>query len=135
MNINKRGEGGFMESMIAVMIVVISLTAFLSFLAFSLSHDTEKATEVPTEFLSGVRIANGNIEADIEDRMIAAAELHGFIGMRVTLSAVDGIYDSKLTLDVGHQDSDVIHTKGGTIVVRTDDGRSVPVNYSVAVWS
>jgi len=124
-----------MESMAAVMIVVISLTAFLSFLAFSLSQETEKGTDVPTDFLNDVRIANGNIEANIEDRMTASMERHGFAGMRVTLSAADGIYDSALTLNVGVQDTDVIHTKGGTIVVKDDGGRSVPVRYSVAVWS
>ena len=135
MRLNSRGEGGFTESMVAVMIVVISLTAFVSFLAFSLSPGAERTADVPTDFLNFVHIVNGNIEADIEDRMIASAELYGFAGMRVDLSAADGTYDSVLTLNVGHQDTDVIHTKGGTIVVKDGNGRSVPVNYSVAVWS
>ena len=136
MKMNSKGEGGFMESMVAVVVVIISLTAFLSFLAFSVSHDSEKEAEIPLEMLSGVRIAGGSIEADgMEERMTAAIERHGYIGMRVILSATDGIFDSKVTFNAGIQDSDIIRSGGGTIIVPADDGRSVPVNYTVAVWS
>ena len=136
MKLNSKGEGGFMESMIAVMIVVISLTAFLSFLAFSLSQDNaEERNDMPLELLNDVRIVNGKIEADIEDRMDAAVRMYGFEGMRIILSAADSRYDTQLTLNAGYQDSDTIRSKGGVIVVRTDDGRSVPVNYTMAVWS
>ena len=123
-----------MESMAALMIVIISLTAFLSFLAFSMSHENAMNNEIPLNILNDVRIVNGEIEADIEEKMLVSAETNGYAGMRVILSA-GGIYDSKLTLNVGCQDSDVIDTRTGTIIVRTDDGRSVPVNYTVAVWS
>ncbi|MDR0198291.1 MAG: hypothetical protein LBI08_00925 [Methanomassiliicoccaceae archaeon] len=135
MRLNEKGEGGFTESIVAVMVVVISLTAFLSFLAFSVSHDTERGTEIPLDLLNEVYIVNGNIVADIGPRMVVVAETYGFAGMRVTLTTADSTYDSSLTLNVGHQDTDNIRTVGGTIIVRADDGRSVPVNYWVAVWS
>ena len=136
MKINSKGEGGFMESMAAVAVVVISLTAFLSFLAFSVSHDTEeKENELPLYILDDVRIANGDIEADIEDKMNTAIERYGYTGMRVTLTADDGTICSAVTLNAGHQDSDVIRSRTGTIIIAADNGRSVPVNYAMAVWS
>jgi hypothetical protein len=136
MDLNKRGEGGFMESMVAVMIVVLSLTAFLSFLAFSLSEDTGAERDVmPLDILNDVRIVDGNVEADIEDKMNTAVRMYGLVGMRVILSADDGIYDSKLTVNAGSQDSDNIRTETGTIIVKADTGRYVPVNYLMAVWS
>ena len=134
MKLNGKGEGGFMESMLAVMIVIISLTAFLSFLAFSTSYEHEKEAEIPTDILSDVIIVDGNIEADVEDRMTAMMERHGYKGMKLLLSTADTIFDSSLTINAGSFESDVIRSKGGTIIVKADDGRSVPVNYSVAVW-
>jgi len=131
---NGKGEGGFMESMLAVMIVVISLTAFLSFLAFSTSHEHEKEADIPADILNGVRIAGGNIEADIEDGMTSTIARYGYKGMKVILSTADPLFDSSLTITEGSCDSDVIRSRGGTIIVRSDEGRSVPVNYSMAVW-
>ena len=124
-----------MESVLAVMVVVISLTAFLSFLALSMSVTPDKETEIPLDFLDDVRMIGGNIEADIEEEMAIMTERYGYLGMRVRLSISDGIYDSSVTVKVGTFDSDVITTKQGTITVRTDDGRSVPVMYTVAVWT
>lgn len=123
-----------MESMIAVMAVIISLTAFLSFLSFSVSHVPEKGTDVPTDMLDGVRIVNGGLEADIEEEMNGMLERYGYTGMRVILSLA-GSDGQSLTVNVGSNDSDNIISKGGTVVIRSDEGRSVPVNYMVAVWS
>jgi len=134
MKLNNKGEGGFMESMAALMIVIISLTAFISFLAFSISQESTTDNEIPLNILNDVRIVNGEIEADIEEKMLVSVETNGYAGMRVILSAA-GIYDSSKTLNVGRQDSDAVNTRAGTIIVRTDDGRSVPVNYTMAVWS
>ncbi|MDR0791004.1 MAG: hypothetical protein LBE47_00515 [Methanomassiliicoccaceae archaeon] len=134
MKLNGKGEGGFMESVIAVMVVVITLTAFLSFLAFFTSHNNDKDIDIPaTDIFDHVSIVNGSIEADIYDIMTEMIERYGYRGMRVTLST-SGIYDSSLTMNAGTNDSDIILSKNGTIVVRSDDGRSVPVNYSMAVW-
>jgi len=135
MRMNKKAEGGFMESIVAAIAVVITLTAFLSFLAVSLSSTA--ATEVkgiPQDLLRDVTIVNGEIEADIEEKMVAVKELNGYEGIRVILSVSDGIYDSELTVSVGKFDSDRIHSQTGTTMVRTDDGRNVPVNYVMAVW-
>lgn len=123
-----------MESILAVMVIVITLTVFLSFLAFSTSQHHERETEIPTDIFDDVRIVNGNIKADLENVMIDTIERYGYRGMRIILTAT-GIYDSSITLNVGTNDSDTIRSKNGTIVIRSDDGRSVPVNYSVAVWS
>jgi hypothetical protein len=134
MKMNKSGEGGFMESMIALIIVIISLTAFLSLLAFSFSHDTGGEIEMPLNVLDDVRIVNGNIEADIDEKMATALETHGLAGMRVVLSVSDGIYHSEVTFNAGRRDGDLIHTRTGTIMIRSDDGRCVPVGYIMAVW-
>jgi hypothetical protein len=133
MRLDGKGEGGFMESILAVMIIVITLTAFLSFLAFSTSHHHEREPVVPTDMLDDVRIVNGKIDADIEAAMIDIIERYGYRGMRVTLTSE--IYGSSLTVNVGTNDSETILSKNGTIIIRSDDGRSVPVSYSVAVWS
>jgi uncharacterized membrane protein len=134
MKLGRRGEGGFMESILAMMVIVITLTVFLSFLAFSTSPHHEKGTEIPADIFDDVRIVNGNIEADIGEMMTDTIERYGYRGMRVILTAT-GMYDSSITLNAGTNDSDNIFSKNGTIIVRSDDGRSVPVNYSVAVWS
>ena len=135
MRLNRKGEGGFMESVLAVMVVVISLTAFLSFLALSVSQDHDGDPFIPNDLLDDVRIVGGCIEADLEDRMYCVIERYGYDGMKIILEISDGIYHSSLTQSAGSCDSDRIFSKNGLISVRTDDGRSVPVRYSVAVWS
>ncbi|MDR0778881.1 MAG: hypothetical protein LBE48_05555 [Methanomassiliicoccaceae archaeon] len=133
MRLNRRGEGGFIESVIAVMAIIITLTVFLSFLAFSTSQYDEREKEMPMSILDDVKIISGNIEADIEGTMDEIIGRYGYTGMRVILSAAS-IYDSSVTFSAGKNDSDKIISKNGTIIVRSDDGRSVPVNYSMAVW-
>jgi len=134
MDLNKKGEGGFPESVAAVMIVVISLTAFLSLLSFSVSIQIEKEADIPLDMLNPVCIVNGCIEADVEQCMTEMMERYGYLGMRLTLSAAGAMYDSELIVSVGTRDHGDIRSKGGTIIVSSDGGRSVPVNYSVAVW-
>ena len=135
MHFNKKGEGGFMEAMVAVMIVIISLTAFLSFLVHSSSQSSDDEKELPLNVLDGVSVAGGKIVADIEDDMAMAMERYGYIGMRIEISSADSILDSKVVVNAGYQDSDIIRSKCGTIIVKADDGRSVPLNYVMAVWS
>jgi hypothetical protein len=136
MMLSKKAEGGFMESIVAVIAVVITLTAFLSFLAVSLSHnDAIERDIMPADLLNDVRIVNGTIETDIEQKMIVASELNGYQGMRVILSVADGTYDSSLTVNVGSFDSDIIRSRSGTFIVKSNDGRSVPVNFVMAVWT
>ncbi|MCL2608162.1 MAG: hypothetical protein FWD92_06395 [Methanomassiliicoccaceae archaeon] len=134
MDLSKKGEGGFMESMVAVMIVVISLTAFLSFLSFSTSVQVEKEADIPLDLLDNVCIINGQIEADVEQRMIEITERYGYKGMYLRLSTAGAMYDSELIISVGTCDHGIIRSKGGTIIAGSDGGRSVPVNYSMAVW-
>ena len=135
MRLNKKGEGGFMEAMVAVMAVIITLTAFLSFLALSISYDDEDDPDIPLDLLDHVHIVNGKIEADIEERMDIIINRYGYAGMRVILSTAGSVFDSSLTVNAGITESDIIRSKGGTMIVKADDGRSVPVRYLVAVWS
>jgi len=135
MRLNRKGEGGFMGSVLAMMIVVISLTAFLSFLAFSTSQENDRGTEIPADLLNDVYIVSGKIDADLEGRMCYVIERYGYEGMKVILEISDGIYDSSLTVSVGSCDTDRIFSKCGVITVMTDDGRCVPVRYTMAVWS
>lgn len=123
-----------MESMLAVMVVIISLTAFLSFLAFTTFQQPSEETEMPTELLSDVRIVNGSIDADLEEKMMNTVERYGYRGMRIILSISDGIYDSYVSVSTGSFDSDIVNSDNGIIIVRSDDGRSVAVSYSMAVW-
>ncbi|MCL2712458.1 MAG: hypothetical protein FWD37_04205 [Methanomassiliicoccaceae archaeon] len=133
MKLNKKGEGGFMESIVAVMVIVISLTAFLSFLAFSTSQSLEKEADVPTELLSGISIVNGSIETDAKEKIMNIMERNSYRGVRFTLS-LDGIYDDSVIFSAGTFDSDVIISRTGSLIAPSDDGRHVPVRYSLAVW-
>ena len=123
-----------MESMMAVMIIIITLTAFISLLAFSTSHHSERDIGIPSNIFDDVCIVDGNIEAPVEERMKDTAERYGYQGMTVILTSADPFYDSEMTITVGSSDTDRIWSASGTMIVGTDDGRSVPVNYSVAVW-
>ena len=122
-----------MGAMLAVIVVVISLTAFLSFLALSLSYEHEHEPDVPLDVLGYVRIVDGKIEADIEEKMNETIERYGYEGMTVILVIDDGIYDSSLIVRIGTFFSDNVLCETGTFIVKADNGRSVPVGYSVAV--
>jgi len=134
MKFNGRGEGGMIESMMAVMIVMIVLTAFISLLAFSTSYQDEKEIGIPANMFDDVRIVGGGIEAPMEERMADLAERYGYHGVTVILSTADHLYDSEIRITVGSSGTDRIWSVSGTMIVGTDDGRSVPINYSVAVW-
>jgi len=129
-----KGEGGFIESMMAVLVVIVALTAFLSLLAHSTSYDDEKDISIPVNMFNDIRIVNGNIEAPLEDRMNDLTERFGYRGITVMLSTADPLYDSAIMITVGSSDAERIWSKSGTLIAGTDDGRSVPVKYSMAVW-
>ena len=120
--------------MMAVMVVIIALTVFLSLLAHSTSYDDGKDISIPANMFNDVRLVGGNIEAPLEDRMNELVERYGYIGITVMLSTADPLYDSEITMTVGSSFADRIWSESGTLIVVTDDGRSVPVKYSMVVW-
>jgi len=128
MKLNCRGEGGFMESVVVMMIVIISLTAFLAILPSAFNNDKEGET-IPTEFLGDISIEDSKIccGTDIEKTMKDS----GFSSFRLMVKTIGigGTYE----LSSGERNSDDMMYTSGTILVDFE-GRTINAEYELAAW-
>lgn len=129
MRLNKKAESGFMGAIIAVMVVTISLTAFLSLLP-SAFEDTDDETDVPTQILGGLSIVGGTIHSDKDIQQIV--EDNGITALRLILK-VPAFMEDGCELNIGIPDSDNMQHISGTCIVNMD-GRTVNAEYGLAVW-
>jgi len=128
MRLNKKGEGGFMESVMVMMIVIISLTLFLAILPSAFNNDKETDT-IPTEFLNDIYVTDSGISCgiDIEETM----KSDGFTAFRLVVRII-GI-DERYELSSGERSSDNMLYTSGTILVNFG-GRTMNAEYELAVW-
>jgi len=128
MRLNKKGEGGFMESIVVMMVVIVALTAFLAILPSAFNDDKDQDT-IPTGFLNGISIEDSEIccSTDIEKTMRDG----GFSAMRLVIITIgiDGTYE----LFFGERNSDDMTYTSGTILIDAG-GRKINAEYNLAVW-
>lgn len=134
MKLNKKGEGGFMEAMAAVMVVTIALTSFMGLLAYSELPTTEKSVEIDTTFLNSLKIDDGVIVGDIHDELQYIADTNGIETITVNVKIVGNIALSTFTDTYGENRTTDVVSRTGTIYLDADDGRTFIASYEVICW-
>ena len=128
---DRKGIGGFMEAMMAMMAVTITLTAFMGILAYAdISTD---GTDIDTSFLDGLRIMDGKIYGINEDAIISSISTYDVSGIQVNIDTIGDILYDSLKIRYGTETS-MNRFKEGTVTLDSDDGRRVLAHYEVVVW-
>lgn len=132
MKMNKRGEAGFMEAIIAMMVVTIALTCFMGLLSYN-NADDARNDSFSTDFLDDFSVMNGRIAGDPEDELCDIMDSKGYerVDLRIT---VDSVISDSYEFTVGEGEYDNVGSVTGTLHLRSDDGRSFVASYEVVFW-
>ena len=131
---DKRGEGGFMEAIVAFSAVTVALTLFLGLLAYTELGNAEDTKDLDTEFVEKLTIEDGQIigyDGSHIDRFIERNRLNG-AEVKVTVAG----YLSNASLDerTGATDGNNVGTITGTFSIHSDDNRTFVASYEVIYW-
>jgi len=131
---DKRGEGGFMEAMVALMMVSIALTAFLGMLAYSEIGESDDTITLETRFIEDLQIVDGEIVGETENQLDRFVEKNGLNGTRLTVKAAGTLSDASLVRTSGTTEGNNVGTFTGTFPIDSDDGRVFAASYEVVYW-
>ena len=131
---DKKGEGGFMEAIMGLMVVTIALTAFLGLLAYTNLGEIDERTTLNTEFIEKLGLKEGKLSGETHDHMESFIERNGLNGARLTVIIAGTLSDASLTDSVGITDGNNVDSINGTFPIESDDGRTFVASYEVVYW-
>ena len=131
---DRRGEGGFMEAIIALMMVTIALTAFFGMLAYSEIGESDDGISLDTGFIEDLKIIDGEIFGETEKQLDSFVEKNGLNGTRLTVKVAGTLSDAVMVRSSGYEEGNNVGTMTGTFSVDSDDGRVFAASYEVVYW-
>lgn len=132
MRMNGRAEGSFAETLMAMMVVTIALTAFMAVFAYSLNAN-ERETPVSTSFVNSLRIEDGQIVGIDESYITEECTRKGYSSMVITLETAGPFGHAYLRLGES-SDSDFGYARD-TVTVPCDDGTRAALTYEVVAFA
>lgn len=132
MRSDRRGDIGFSEAIVAVIVVTMGLVAFIGVSsAFVSSHSDPLEGLDPDSF--DAEVIDGTIVTYHHDFMKRFVSSSGASGMSITVSVPGGFADSPVTDVVGDR-SGGMFTRSYVSAIDTDGGRTVAAVFEVTVW-
>ncbi len=121
-----------METMVAMMIVTIALSAFMTMFAYS--HVPEQGTpEISTDFLEGLGLNDGSITGLDENYPKEESERRGYRSMTICIKVVGTINDIELNIGESTAGCDQI-IDNGTFMIHGEDGARYAAAYEVIAF-
>ena len=131
---DKRGEGGFMEAIVAFSAVIMALTLFLGLLAYSDLGNADDSKELDTEFLERLTIEDGRIVGYDGSHIYRFIERNDLNGAEVKVTVAGHLSDASLDEMTGTTDGNNVGTVTGTFSIHSDDNRTFVASYEVIYW-
>ena len=131
---DKRGEGGFMEAMVALMMVTIALTAFFGMLAYSEIGGSDDSVSLDTRFIEDLRIVDGKVVGETDKQLSHFVEKNGLNGSRLTVKIAGTLSNASLLRSSGTEEGNNVGAITGTFSIPSDDGRTFTASYEVVYW-
>lgn len=129
---DRRGIGGFMETMVAMMIVTIAISAFMTVFTYT-NLDEPEVHDVSTEFLHNLSIEDDEI-VGIDPKYPYQETLRmGYVSMTIHLEVVGMAEDVYLDLGNCVEGHDQI-VKNGTVMLTDEDGNRYAAFYEVIAF-
>ena len=132
MRMDKRAEGSFAETMMAMMVVTIALTVFMAVFAYSLSSEDEES-RISTDFTDSLYVEDGQIKGLDESYIQEECVRKGYSSMVIRVETAGEYNHASLSLGESC-DSDFSYMKG-TVSLPCDDGTTVLANYEVVAFA
>ena len=131
---NKRGEGGYIEAMISLMMVIVALTAFLSMLTYSEIDRSDHEITLDTSFVKDLELIDGKITGETEKELTLFIERNELNGTRLTINIAGTLSDASFREVVGTEEGVNVGSITGTFPIGSDDGRTFVASYEVVYW-
>ena len=133
MKLNRKGEIGFPEAIMAAMIVTLVLTMYLGLFAFNAAEDSGgPEVHIDHRIFGDLTLENGEIAGDIEMRLVSEMERHSLRGISVTCEVPGGLGYADRNIVIGDMDG-LISGERFVYLLGASDGRIVPAVIEVAV--
>ena len=130
---DRKGIGGYMESLVALMAVTVMLTSFLGMLSYSELGKERNNIELDTDFIEDLKLENGKITGNT-DSLIRFIEKYDLNGARLTVNVTGNLCDASLNKTYGTTDGNNADCRNGTFPISSDDGRTFVASYEVVFW-
>ena len=132
MRMDRRAIGGFMETMAAMMIVTVALSAFMTVLVYT-SVQEEIHKEISTDFLGMLTVTDEGIVGIDDDFANDEAIRKGYASMTIYVSTAGDV--DRHTLFVGTEtDGKDQMIKNGNIMLYRSDGTRCAAVYEVIAF-
>ena len=131
---NNKAESGFMEAMAAVMIVTVTLTAFIGLLTYTSISDTSETIDIETAYLNKLSIKSEKIVGNIQNDLQEQVDINEYKSIRLTVKIIGLVSDDTFIISAGEKTTNNVASKTGTITLQSDDGRRLAASYEVVVW-
>lgn len=122
-----------MEAMVAMMIVTIAMTSFISLIAYNELPTFNDDVMIDTSYLRFTVVDNKNT-GDIQDQMELSCEKYGLLGINVDVRLIGPLFNDEKRYQCGITDSENNRVKNGTLRLSCDDGSIVLASYKVTQW-
>jgi len=132
MRLDKKGNLGFPEAIMAAMIVTLSLTLYMGLLVIDAANDNQADAHIDHRMFGDLSLRDGEIEGDIESRLVSEMERHGYRGISVLCEVPGDLGFEDRRIVVGSMDG-VISSERFVLPMSSADGRTVPAVIEVAV--
>lgn len=129
MRFDKKGDIGFPEAMMSVMIVTVVLTLFLGAFVLNSNNSSDDLTfneEIINDF--SIECSELKYNGDTE----AYVQKNGYTGVSILCTVPGEFIDCDLTVSCGTLDGSMFSDRY-LVTIKADDGRSIPVLFEVAV--
>ena len=131
---DKRGEGGFMEAIIAFAAVTTALTVFLGLLAYSEIGNADSTIDLDTEFIENLTIEDGRFTDYDDSGLRRFIERNDLNGTELKVDVAGHLSDASVDDVIGVTEGNNVGTISGTFSVHSDDGRTFVASYEVIYW-
>ena len=131
---DKKGEGGFLEALTALMVVTVALTSFLGMLSYSELGNAERSTELDTSFIDALKIEEGRIVGETQYHLERFAEKNGLNGVRLDVSVAGNACGAYRSDSIGTEEGNNVSSIFGTFSIDTDGGGTYAATYEVVYW-
>ena len=122
-----------MEAMVAMMIVTIAMTSFISLIAYNELPTFNDDVMIDTSYLR-LTVVDNKITGDIQDQMELSCEKYGLLGINVDVRLIGPLFNDEKRYQCGITDSENNRVKNGTLRLSCDDGSIVLASYKVTQW-
>ena len=126
---DRKGIGGFIEAMLALSIIVVSVTLFMGILAGQSIDDCEE--EIDTAFISSLQVVDGRISDDLDISFVTERYCYSAVELDVSISVPS---EDSFSFSYGDTENTPQRTLSGTVLLKDDEGRTVLASYRMVLW-